>query len=136
MGVDDCQVDLESVTVRCSGVVCEVCDWWLHTACVGLKVSSKMLSHKIIVFLCDKCLEEAKERMMDRKEDKIDQTTQTKTTGTSSTYTQTEDAEAGGTQTIHTPQPQEDKAIQSEREQRPKRGSTLMKPQSTSLGTA
>ena len=65
------------MTARCSGVVCELCELWVHTACVGLKASTKMLSHKNIMFLCDECLEAAKERMKASKEEKGTQTTAT-----------------------------------------------------------
>ena len=112
MAVDMCKVCLESVSATCSGVECEVCDTWFHTACVGLqKASSKMLSHKNIVFLCDECINDARERMKNRKEDKTDRATQTSGSGM---HTQTEDAEVGGTQTVHPPQPQADKALQTE----------------------
>ena len=114
MAVDECKVCCESVSATCSGVVCEMCDRWLHTACVGLlKASSKMLNHRNIVFLCDGCLEDAKERLKDTKE-KTDAATQTKTSETSCRDTQTEDAHAGVTQTVYAQQPQ-DKAIQTER---------------------
>ncbi|MPD06385.1 hypothetical protein E2C01_102194 [Portunus trituberculatus] len=43
-----------------------------------------MLNQKNIVFLCDECIEDAKERMKDRKEDKTDRATQTGTSETSS----------------------------------------------------
>ena len=77
MAGNDCKVCKESVTARCSGVVCELCELWVHTACVGLKASTKMLSHKNIMFLCDECLEAAKERMKASKEEKGTQTTAT-----------------------------------------------------------
>ena len=117
-----CKVCLESVSATCSGVECEVCDTWFHTACVGLqKASSKMLSHKNIVFLCDECIDDARERMKNRKEDKTDRATQTSGSEINSMHTQTEDAEVGGTQTVHPPQPQADKALQTESVSEPQR---------------
>ena len=59
MVAEFCRVCEESVSARCSAVECEVCERWVHTACVGLKASTKMLSHKNIMFLCDECLVEA-----------------------------------------------------------------------------
>ncbi len=79
------------MTTTCSGVECEVCDLWFHTACVGLNASIKMLRHKNIMFLCDKCLDVAKEKLKTRKEDMVAKETQTMAVVTSINDMQTED---------------------------------------------
>ncbi|MPD05768.1 hypothetical protein E2C01_101532 [Portunus trituberculatus] len=83
MAVNDCKECEKSVTTRCSGVECEL---WFRTACVGLKASIKMLSHKNILFLCDENLEVAKERLKTSNEDQETQ----KTAAITSKNTQTE----------------------------------------------
>ncbi len=88
MAADECK---RIVTTRCSGVECEMCELWFYTACVGLSASTKMLRHKNIMFLCDKCLHVAKEKLKTRKEDMVAKETKTMAVVSSIKDVQTQD---------------------------------------------